>query len=184
MTAYLGPAALALQAFGTLQSGFSEGRAYDDRAAIERENGRLAYKDGEEGAMDVLREALFAQGAAAADMASSGLVFGGSIGTVLADSARAAEIDIDRLRTRARGEAANAYAQAAANKAQGRNARVGSIFSAVAGAVSGAADMRHQRRMEGVAANERAVRLNDTGSSSYGWTPSTAQRRRWAMPVQ
>lgn len=184
MGAFLPIAAIALTAGGKLYEGVSEKKAQNRAAVVDRENGRLAYKSGEEQAMDVLREALFAQGEAAADL-GHGLVFGGSVSAVLADSARAAELDIERVRTAARGEAANYYTQANERKRAGKAALVGGIFGAVATAVGGAAQLRQQGQMASIAASQRKVQLGVSGRGpkhgqpGHGWTMPRSALERW-----
>lgn len=147
MGAALPIAAIAMTAGSSILGGVQEASALRAEARQNRENGRLAIKSGEEQAMDVLRQARFEQGGAAASMAGSGLAFGGSIGTVLADSAYQAEMDIDRVRARASGEADNYYAQAKQNRKAAKGAIVSGIFNAVASAVSSAADMSNQNKL-------------------------------------
>lgn len=179
MGAALPIAALAITAGGQLYGGIQENKAQRRAARDDEENARLSLKSGEQEAMDVLREALFQQGDAAATLASNGLVFGGSVSTVLADSSRAAEMDIERIREQARGEARNYYTQASERRRAGKSALIGGMFSAVATAVGGATQMRQQRQMETIAARERGVRLGGStslNSPSYSWRPPATHR--------
>ncbi|KPH59187.1 hypothetical protein [Novosphingobium sp. ST904] len=100
MGAALPIAAIAMTAASSVMGGIQEGSSLRAEARSDAENGRLSLKAGEQEAMDTLRQARFEQGGAAVQMASSGLLFGGSIGTVLSDSALQAEMDIDRIRDR------------------------------------------------------------------------------------
>lgn len=140
-------AAMAVSAAGTMFGAMSEADALRAQARQERENGRLALKAGEQEAMDVLREARFEQGAAAAQMAGSGLAFGGSISTVLAESADQAQMDIERIRERAVGEANNRYAQARQLRKEAKNAVIGGVFSTVSSVLQGASGMRNQNAL-------------------------------------
>lgn len=155
--------ALGVSVLGTMQGGIAENKSERRAALQDEENGRLSYLAGEQQAMDVQRQGLIDTGGAAADLAESGLAWGGSIGTVLADSARQVEMDIDRVRERAAGEAANHYAQARERRRAGKQALIGSAFSALSTAIGGVSQIRQQRRLDTQAASERAVRLG--GSS-------------------
>lgn len=159
-------AAMAMQAAGTMMGAAQESKQLKREARQDRENGRLSLAQGEQDAMDVLRQARFDQGAAAADMAGSGLAFGGSIGAVLADSAYQAEADIDRIRARAVGEANNYYANAAQKKKAAKAAIAGGIFSAVSNAVGQASGMKSQGALQQQGVRERAVRLGGGGGQN------------------
>lgn len=154
------PVALAFSAMGTMAGAMGDAAAQRAQARQERENGRLALKSGEQEAMDVLRQARFEQGAAAAEMAGSGLAFGGSIGTVLAESANQAQLDIDRVRERAAGEANNHYAQARQLKKQARNTIISGVFSTVSNVISGASGMKNQNAL----AMQRSAEAGTLGS--------------------
>lgn len=167
-------AAMALQAAGTMMGAAQESKQLKAAARDDRENGRRSLLAGEEQAMDVLRQARFEEGAAAADMAGSGLAFGGSIGTVLADSSYQAELDIDRIRAKAVGEANNYYANAAQKKKAAKAAIVGGLFSAVTDAVSSAAGMRNQSKLKAQGVTERAVRLGQGGATYSATVRPTA----------
>jgi hypothetical protein len=149
-------AALALTAGSTMLGATQKASGLRAEARQDAENGRLSLKSGEQEAMDTLREARFEQGGAAAEMAGSGLAFGGSISTVLADSANAAEMDIERIRERAAGEANNYYANAKQKRKAARGAIVAGIFSSVSSAVSA------------VAGNPGAFGASSSGSTALG----------------
>lgn len=158
MAAALPVAALAMSAFGTIQQGASERNQQYRQAAQDDENGRLTLKSGEEDAFNVLRQGFAETDEAAATMAGSGLAWGGSIATVLQASAEKVEMDIDRVRERARAEAANHYAQGRERRKAGKQALLGSMFSALSSTIGGISDMRNQRRIETAGAAERTAR--------------------------
>lgn len=180
MAAVVPMAAIALTAGAQVFQGYSENKAARAGARADEENARLALKGGEQEAMDVLREARFQQGDAAASI-GQGLVFGGSISTVLADSARAAEMDIERIRDRARGEAANYYTQASERRKAGKRALIGGIFNAVATAVGGVNAQKNAAKEAQQAAAERGVRLGSSGGTmgGGGGTKTTSNTHSW-----
>lgn len=147
MGAAAAPIALGMAVLGTVQGGLAERKAENRAAALDMENGRLAYLTGEQQAMDVERQGLLETGAAAAEFGGSGLAWGGSIATVLADSAHQVEMDIDRVRERAAGEAANYYASAREHRRAGKRALIGAGFSALTQAIGGVSQIRQQRRL-------------------------------------
>lgn len=179
----MGSLGSVITAGGQLYAGFSD-RAQARRAArVDQENARLSLLAGEQDAMAVLREARFQQGAASAGI-GQGLLTGGSVATVLTDSARAAELDIERLRAAATAEADNLYRSAVERRKQGNAALIGSVIAAagtLAGAQSSAAQ---QRRLDTQAQKERTVRLGQPGGgagATYSYTPALPARGRWRM---
>ncbi|MFC0683229.1 hypothetical protein [Novosphingobium clariflavum] len=163
MGAALPIAAIAMTAASSIMGGIQQAGNLRAEAKQDAENGRLSLKSGEQEAMDTLREARFQQGGAAAQMASSGLLFGGSVSTVLADSARSAELDIDRIREKAAGEANNYYASAAQKRKGAKNAILGGIFNAVASTVQGASGLQNQGKVMAQARAERSSTLGAAG---------------------
>ncbi|TCM37723.1 hypothetical protein [Novosphingobium sp. ST904] len=159
MGAALPIAAIAMTAASSVMGGIQEGSSLRAEARSDAENGRLSLKAGEQEAMDTLRQARFEQGGAAVQMASSGLLFGGSIGTVLSDSALQAEMDIDRIRDRSAAEANNYYANAAQKRKAARGAVLGGLFNAVTSAVGGAANLQSKGQQSAQATKERTTTL-------------------------
>jgi hypothetical protein len=171
MGAALPIAALAVTAGGQLFQGFSERKAENRAAAQDDENARLSLKAGEQDAMDVLRQGLSETDAAAATMAGSGLAWGGSIAAVLADSAHQVEMDIQRVREKAVGEANNYTAQAREHRRAGKAALLGGMFNALSTAIGGAADIRNANRLAAQGASERAVRIGGGGGGGSSRPP-------------
>lgn len=156
-------AAMALTAGSQVLGGVQKADGLRAEAKADAENGRLSLKSGEQEAMDTLREARFQQGSAAAAMGSSGLAFGGSVSTVLADSANNAELDIARIRERAVGEANNYYANAVQKRKEAKGAIASGIFNAVASTVSSAASMQSKGQLGAQASKERKTTLGSMG---------------------
>lgn len=158
MAAALPVAAMALQVGGQLYQGYAENKAQRRAARADEENARLALLQGEQDVGDIVREARFQQGNAAASI-GTGLLFGGSIASVLADSALQADMDIQRVRDAALGEAKQLRAQAQDRRRAGKSALIGAGFSALSTAIEGASSFSQQRRGALQQGRENSVRL-------------------------
>lgn len=165
MGAVLPVAALALAAGGQLYQGYAENKAQRKAARGDEENARLSLMDGEQQVGDVVRDARFEQGQVAASI-GQGLLFGGSVGEVLRESSLQAEMQIERVREAARGEARNYQQQAAERRKAGKGALIGAAFSALSTAVGGAANMRSASGVRLQSERELKARLGPRSGGS------------------
>lgn len=168
--AALAPAALAVAAVGSVVKGVSEREAGYAQARAEEENARLAILSGEQDAFALLREERFQVGADLAAQGGSGLLSGGSIATLIEQSAFERELEIANIRMRSFREAENSQTRAQQARKAGDNAFVGGLFNAVSGALDGAATIRHQRRVE---AQNARTRSSQRGAGAGGSTNFT-----------
>lgn len=155
--------AMGVQAAGTIAQGIGANNEMRGAAAVDDENGRLSILAGEQDAGEVMRQARMAMGEDLAGMAGSGAGLGwGSASDVIVESLANRDADVAALRSRAAQEAAN-YRQAAKDKrAAGRNALIGSVFSAASGALTSMAGIKGQQQ---ISASRGRVRDAVLGSS-------------------
>lgn len=172
----LAPVALAAQAIGTIVKGVSDRDTAYRAAGDDYENGRLSILAGEQEVTGILDEERMAAGASLADQGGTGLQIGGSITTLIEQSALKAEQHAAAVRQRAFGEAKNYNARGDEAIRAGKGALVGAMFSAVSGALAGASDLRASRLSQAQAGRERSVRLGNSsslmpskGTPMYGW---------------
>lgn len=145
--------AAGVQAVGSIVGGLSEQKALNRDAAISEENARLNMLTGEREALNVYREERQQVGASLA-AASGGI--GGSIGLLVQESARQAEMEVERVREAAFREAQNNKERARAQRSAGRQAAIGGIFNAVTTALGQAASMRTQNSRFAINERQRA----------------------------
>jgi hypothetical protein len=133
MSGYEGPllaASLGLQAVGFVAQGAQAKAAADYNARV-AENAAVAERQRAE--VEVGRHRRRAQlllSSQRAAAGASGVQFEGSPLLVMAESAAEAEYDAQLIRYGGETRATNLYAQAAAERMQGRAARIGSYFGA------------------------------------------------------
>ena len=141
-----GPAAIAMQAAGSLMQGIEANKAARGQARVDEENARLSILDGEQQALQTSHDERMQAGLQLTDLADAGVQLGtGSAADVLAESAYQRELEILNIRTRATRQANNLYQDAADKRAAGRSALIGGMFGAAASALKGVADTRAQR---------------------------------------
>ncbi len=155
--------AMGVQAVGSIVGGIGANSEARASARVDEESARLALLGGEQDVAEVLRAERMASGEAIASMAGSGAGLGwGSAADILTEGLANRDRDIAALRTRAAGEARN-YQQAAADKrAAGRNALIGSVFSAASNALSTAAGIKGGQMID---AQRTRIRTSTLGGS-------------------
>lgn len=158
----LAPVALAVSAIGTVAGGVAQRDAAYRSAAVDEENARLAILSGEQDALALRREERFRAGESLAGQGGNGLLTGGSITTLIEQSAFERELEIAGMRQRAYGEASNYQTRASESVKAGNNALIGSLFGAVSGALEGANGIRNQRRLEAQRRRESKHRRGTT----------------------
>lgn len=168
MGAILPAAAIAMTAAGHLAGGVMERNAGYRSAGVDFENARLAILAGEQEGTQILDEERLAAGASLAQAGGNGLATGGSITTLLEQSAFNAERHLAAVRQRAFGEASNYNARGDESIRQGKAALIGGVFNAVSSALSGAASFRQQKTSAAQAGKERAARLGGSTSLAGG----------------
>lgn len=156
-----------LQGGLALAGGAMERSAAYKASAIDEENARRALYQGELDAQDIMRAERRAAGEALAQMAGSGVMIGsGTPRDILEQSLLQSELDIQRARAAAIGEARNHQIAGAEKRAAGRAAMTASMFSAVSGAIKGASDKREARLRRESNGRVDEVRLGRTGGGS------------------
>jgi hypothetical protein len=155
--AHMAVAALAVQTIGTVAGGVAENADATRQGRVFDENARLAELAGEDEALQSLKDERQLAGSMIAAMGASGAKLDGSNADLIEFSARQRDLEIAKIRERAKGEARNQRTQAKDARRAGRNALIGAGFNAVAGALQGAANIRASRTLAGQAARERAA---------------------------
>jgi hypothetical protein len=153
--AHMAVAALAVQTIGTVVGGIEANKDGKRQGRVADENARLAELSGEDEALQSAKDERQMAGAMIAAMGASGTKFNGSNADLIEFSARQRDLEISKIRERAKGEATNYRTQAKDARRAGKNALIGAGFSAVAGALSGAADIRASRTLASQGAKER-----------------------------
>ena len=147
------PALLALQVAGPVIKGLSDRGAHRRDARIQEENARRDVLQGEREALNVYREERQQIGSAIAG-ASGGI--GGSIGLIVQESARQAELEVERVRETAFRQAQNNKERARASRSAGTQALVGGLFNAVTSALGASSTLRTQRNRFEISEQNRA----------------------------
>lgn len=163
MAAALPVAAIALAAGGKLYEGVEARNTAYRAAGDDFENARLSILAGEQDVTGIFDEERIAAGASLAAQGGNGLATGGSITTLIEQSAYAAERHAAAVRQRAYGEAENYNRRGDESIRAGKSALIAGIFNAVSSAIGGAGDMRAQRTLSNQRASERSVRLGRSG---------------------
>jgi hypothetical protein len=157
---FLPLAAMALDIGGGLAQGAGAKAEAEAAARVDEENARRSLLAGERDVEAIMREERMVAGEAIAGMAGSGLALGsGSAADIITASALNRERDITARRTQARYDQANNLQAAEDKRAAGRAAMTQSIFGAVSGALTGAADIRGNRIAAKTRKAERKVVL-------------------------
>lgn len=160
--AALAPAALAMQFVGTAINADAERDAAYQSARADEENARRSVLVGEQDTLRIRREERSAVGSSLAAQGGNGIQLTGSIATLMAESSRQAEMDVLAARQKAYGEAENYQTRAANSRKQGDNAFINGMFSAVSGAIGGAARLRTADMVQGQTAKERKATLGNS----------------------
>lgn len=168
--------ALGVQTIGGVMQGIGAKKDADRAAAVDMENARLSVLGGEQDVAQILRDERMMAGEAIAGLAGAGGGLAtGTAGDLIAESAMQKDREIMARRQQAQAERRN-YEQAAKDKkAAGRNALVGSLFNAAAGALSGVSNIQAGNRVSMAAAAERRVQL---GGSIVAGDGANMPRRR------
>lgn len=154
----VGAAGLALQTIGTLYGGFAANSQGQAQSAALIENGRRTILQGEMDAQEVRRQERMTTGDLLVQQGGSGFQMGsGSLADLISQNAYNRETDIYNIRSKASGDAAALYDQAAMARAKGRDALIGSAFSAVSTALTGATKLRQQGILADQAETERTT---------------------------
>lgn len=152
--AAVAPLAIVAQAAGSIFKGVSERNAAYRAAGDDYENARLSILGGEQEITGILDDE---RNQAGASLAAAGSV-GGSITTLIQQSAFNAEKHAAAVRQQAFGQAENYNAQGDESIRAGKAALISGMFNAVSGAVQGVSDMRQRRRLGAQGQRERNVR--------------------------
>lgn len=168
MGALMPIASVAVAAGSKLAGGVMERNAQYRAAGTEYENARLSVLAGEQGVEQILDDERMAAGASLAAQGGNGLATGGSIATLIEQSAFEAERALAAERQRAFGEASNYNARGDDRIRAGKNALIGGIFGAVSTALNGAAQLRQQKTATAQSRKERNARLGNSTSLKKG----------------
>lgn len=167
--------AMGLEVGGKVFAGNEERKAYNRQAKADEENARLTELQASVDATGIVQDEGLAAGEMVAGFAESGFAVGsGSAFDLVMQSAFNREKDIAAIRRGAATEAGNFRASAKNNRRAGRNALIGSLFSAAGSAIKGASGMASAGDAADIAARERnamlggSIRLQRRAGSAIG----------------